>query len=492
MSTDAPTPGAGEHVVVLAANTLAHDTRILKQIDSLVRGGYRVSALAIADNNVEGHEVDNPDRHVYRFRSPREIKKNPLPLCPSTAEGLYEPLDEYFQLYDRVVLDQAYMQKALRLQRAVSSLHWSSKVRKARRLHHRELRARMNNLIAKDDDSRTAARFSLVAWYEAGAVRFVDSSAEFARRIEELGPPRVVHAHDAWTLTAGVMFAGRWGAKLVYDAHEYEPERSPPLPDKMKADFAVFESRSIARADAMITVSSSILDLYQARVPEIDTNLIQNCPEHRFESDEPVQGLRERIGLSSATPLAVFVGLPTLGTRGLQVTLDALMMCPDVHLAILGPRWKAQDAELVAATGEMGLSDRVHLLDPVKPHQVVSAVHDADMSICLIQNVSLSYRYSMPNKLFEALVAGVPTIVSDFPDMGALIHKHRAGLAVDETDPAAVADAMTKILADRAAFVPSGEARSALEVDCTWEGQEKVLLNLYTRLLPPQSVNRAS
>ena len=492
MSTDDPRPAEGQHVLVLAANNLAHDTRILKQIDSLVRGGYQVSALAIADDAVPGHELENPNRHIYRFRTIREKKKNPLPLCPGTAEGLYDPLDAYFRLYDRASEDQEYMRKALRLQRAISSLHWSRKVRKERRRHHRELRTRMNNLIARDDSTRSAARFALIAWYEAGAFGFVDTSSEFSMRIKDLGPPKVVHAHDAYTLTAGVMLSRRWGAKLVYDAHEYEPERSPPLPDKMKADFAVFEHRSISSADGLVTVSSSILDLYKARAPNIDLNLIQNCPELRLDPEEPLPGLRERIGLAPESPLAVFVGLPTLGTRGLQVTLDALQMCPDVHLAILGPRWKAQDAELVAATVEMGLSDRVHLLDPVRPHQVVSAIRDADLSICLIQNVSLSYRFSMPNKLFEALVAGVPTIVSDFPDMGALIRKHRAGLAVDETDPAAVAEAMTRILSDRAAFVPAGEARAALEADCTWQGQERVLLDLYNRLLPPVSASKAS
>lgn len=492
MSTIVPTPGAGEHVLVLAANSLAHDTRILKQISSLVRGGYRVSVLAMADDVTPHHELDDPNRHVYRFRTRREKKKNPLPECSGAAEGLYEPLDEYFRLYDRAAEDQEYMQKALRLQRAISSLHWSRKVRRARRMHHRELRARMSSLIARDDSARTAARFALIAWYEVGAFGFVNGSSEFAKRIDDLGPPKVVHSHDIYTLTAGVMLAKKWGAKLAYDAHEYEPERAPPLADKLKADLASFEDRCIARADALVTVSNSILGLYQGRAPDLDINLIQNCPEHRYEQDVPVQGLRERIGLDPDTPLAVFIGLPTLGPRGLQVTLDAMLICSDLHLAVIGPRWKAQDAELVAATVEMGLSDRVHLLDPVKPDQVVSAIGDADISICLIQNVSLSYRYSMPNKLFEALVAGVPTIVSDLPDMGDFIRKHNTGLVVNETDPTAVADAIQKILADRSDYSPSGEARAALELECTWEGQERVLLGLYNRLLPPASLSNVS
>ena len=481
----------GAHVLALASNALTHDTRILKQIGSLSRAGYRVSALAMGGAEPSAHDLSDPARHIYRFAS-GDLMQDPRPDSAGAASGMYAgavgaAIDRFFEAH-RDVED---IRQGLRLKRLVTGLHWSGAVRRARRRHHRDLRTRIATLI--QDSTAGPERLLVAAGYDAAMRRFTAQAPEWAARLEQAGPPRVVHAHDLYTLGAGIALAERHGARLIYDAHEYEPERMPPLPHAQKQAIVAFEDYALARADATITVSDGIAGFYRRRHSGLDVRLVMNCPEVRAHGKDAdaVPGLRARMGLSPEVPLAAFIGLPTLGGRGLQVVFDALKICPEIHLAILGPRRAELDDALTAALAQMGLSDRVHLLEPVRPHQVVAAIGEADLSLCLIQDHSLSYRHAMPNKLFEALMAGVPTLVSDLPDMAALIREHRAGMVVDQTDATAVANAMQQILADRAAFVPASDAREALAQECSWEGQEAVLLQLYEDLLSETDSSRS-
>ena len=74
-----------------------------------------------------------------------------------------------------------------------------------------------------------------------------------------------------------------------------------------------------------------------------------------------------------------------------------------------------------------GVSDRVEFAAPVPPGKVVESIREAGAGLALIQPVCLSYRMSLPNKLFEYLAAGVPVLASDLPAIGALVPKHGIG-----------------------------------------------------------------
>lgn len=244
MSTEPPTQGSGDHVLVLAIEPPPPESRALDQINALVRAGHEVSLIAITDDGQNDQELQQSERQGL-WTQIRNRKKDPLPDCPGAGARLYKTIFEYFQLYDRSIKDRAYLRKALRLQRSLLSLHWSATVRRERKKQHREFRARVKSMVDKDDKGRTARFFVTVSWYETGVQGYVDGSAEFARRLADVGVPRVIHVHDAFALTSGVLLARRWGVKLVYDAYEHEPERTPLVPDPMKSYVTLFEGGEI-------------------------------------------------------------------------------------------------------------------------------------------------------------------------------------------------------------------------------------------------------
>jgi glycosyltransferase involved in cell wall biosynthesis len=104
------------------------------------------------------------------------------------------------------------------------------------------------------------------------------------------------------------------------------------------------------------------------------------------------------------------------------------------------------------------------------------------MVIC-IQPTSLNHRLSTPNKLFEALAAGVPIVASDLPGMARIVRETGAGVLCDPADPAAIAWALRTILdapADERAALRR-RILAAAHMTYSWEDQEVRLLDAYQR-----------
>jgi glycosyltransferase involved in cell wall biosynthesis len=100
--------------------------------------------------------------------------------------------------------------------------------------------------------------------------------------------------------------------------------------------------------------------------------------------------------------------------------------------------------------------------------------------VVIVQPVCLSYRYSLPNKLFESIHAGVPVVAADLPDLAALVLRYGVGEVVDPSRPELLADAITRILADPH---PYRRAARGARLEVSWGREEAALLDLYTRVL---------
>ncbi len=95
-----------------------------------------------------------------------------------------------------------------------------------------------------------------------------------------------------------------------------------------------------------------------------------------------------------------------------------------------------------------------------------------------------NYLYAYPNKIFEYMAAGIPTISSNFPFWEKIVLDNHCGLSVDPQDVKAMAQAVDQILADEAMAQEMGRrGRKAIEEKYNWLEQEKKLVQLYQRLM---------
>ena len=304
------------------------------------------------------------------------------------------------------------------------------------------------------------------------------------------GPVAAVHAHDIYCLPAGVMLAQRFGVPLVYDAHEYEPARATKI-DSEATDLPLhIEDDCFPHVDRMITVSDGIGDLYAKRYPGPRPTIVMNAPEimeaglaDTVRLRPGFRTVRDRVGLPEDVPLVIFTGGIQREHRGMDKVLEALVHMPGVHLANMGPRHSANDDWFLALARRLGVADRVTLLDPVDARDVPAAISTATIAVCPIQDASLSYRFSLPNKLFEAAFAGLPVCVSDLPEMRRFVETLGIGRAMDQTDPRVIAEALLDVIGNRAAYRPTPEAAAKLEAIYSWPAQAAKLVSLYEDLL---------
>jgi glycosyltransferase involved in cell wall biosynthesis len=124
-------------------------------------------------------------------------------------------------------------------------------------------------------------------------------------------------------------------------------------------------------------------------------------------------------------------------------------------------------------------NDNIFIHEPVTHHQVTKIASSADFGICLIENVSLSNYYCLPNKLFENIFAGLPVIVSNFPDMGELVKKYGVGIIV-ENSAETLMSAVEKI--DSVAFNKENFSFSNL-FELSWDCQAEKIKSVYESIL---------
>lgn len=321
---------------------------------------------------------------------------------------------------------------------------------------------------------------------------FQASSLVFATNLlrEEIPcKPDLIHAHDFYTLPGAILLSQRYGAKLLYDAHEYEPGRASKMPPEGPLLVDKMELDCLRYVDRMTTPAPIASKLYSERFLGPHPGVIMNAPEidlsHLTEGaiDSDLPNLRERTGVTHSEKVIIYTGGVQQEKRGLDKVVEALVELPDYHLVILGPRHDRDDAWLLDCARVCGVFDRIHMLPPVEARDVVASIRDADVAICPIQDAGISYRYCFPNKLFEATFALVPICVSDLPELRNFVTRLGNGRTMDQTSPKRIAATLREVVENREKYQMSDRTKKLLIEEYSWPAQVKILTKLVGELL---------
>jgi len=149
-----------------------------------------------------------------------------------------------------------------------------------------------------------------------------------------------------------------------------------------------------------------------------------------------------------------------------------------VRLRIVGPARDGYEAELTELARREGVAERVEFAGAVAPERVLEAAGEADVGLVLIEPICLSYRMSLPNKLFEYVAAGVPVLGSDLPEIGRLIGEHGIGLVAQPDQVADIASKLTEMLRPERSREFRLAVRRAAE-QLSWQREALVLAENY-------------
>lgn len=291
--------------------------------------------------------------------------------------------------------------------------------------------------------------------------------------------PRAVAAMDLFALPAASRLARRCAAPLAYDAREFYFALGPLGGRGLRQRLlAAAERHYIARAD-MVTVSGPLdADILAERyaLPRRPVVILNTPP---YADAAPSGRLRQQHGIPAGATVLLYQGVVHHG-RGLEPVMRAMATMPDAHTVVLGDG-PARPA-LAATADRLGVASRMHWHGSVPYDELHDWTCGADIGLCLIEPVSLSYAYALPNKFFEYMRARRPQLVSDLPALRAMVDRYPVGMLVDPALAAAdIVEAIRQIRlpATYRAFVEQCEAIHEL----SFERQQTVVVDCYTALL---------
>ena len=315
-------------------------------------------------------------------------------------------------------------------------------------------------------------------------LRFLVHEWRLARRLRAL-QPTVLHAHDTNALVPVALAAKRLGVPYVYDAHDLWLGR--PRRDRGRIYFALsqayhgfVERRLVPRAAAVLTVSPPIVGHLRRRYRLPVVHLVPNYPESdtaRLERRE-LRDLPGGEAIDPDLPVVLYLGGLMRG-RGIEGLIQAMASVPQAQLVSLGEGQLLEPLRAAAASN----GARVTFLPPVPTDVVNAYAASATVGVSPYVPEGLNNRYSLPNKLFHYLAAGIPVVASDFRQVREVVEGSGSGIVVDTTRPEAIARAIRRVLADPAEAAAMGaRGRAAVEERFNWQASAAVLRDAYEHL----------
>lgn len=285
----------------------------------------------------------------------------------------------------------------------------------------------------------------------------------------------VITCHSLPLLPAAVVLSKLTRASLVYSPHELETEwvNSRGLRRMISR---VMERILIRDAHAVIVVSPSIAVWYRENYPGVEVTVVRNIPPGDAGITERDDRLRKRFAIDEHDLVFLYQGGLGPG-RAIPLLLKVFAQGapPGRHLIIMGKGPHA--AEVRAAARECR---NIHFMPMVASQDSGRFTAGADIGLNVIENICLSYYYSLGNKVFEYINSGVPVLVSHFPDMSEIVETHRCGWTVEPTEKALLAF-VTSVSKDDIARCRNFALIARKQL--TWENEEELLLATYRTVL---------
>jgi glycosyltransferase involved in cell wall biosynthesis len=493
IGTGGATPPATRSIVHLVHNTFTHDTRVLSEARSAAAGGDVVAVAAVSGRDLPEREeaggvrtirfsFDPIDTRFWRNRSRvsrpwrfrrqaagwavRESRGGP-PGCVRAGAGVVAAVVALPWVAVTIVYHFG-----MRLLDAVL------------RLVHVPAPSR---IVGEWIEAR--ARSAVFVGHRPLRLRDWGRRIERAVEVGDLPSADVWHADDLETLPLALGLRRRFGGRVVFDSHELFLDAAGRV--RMgwfrRAILRAAERRWIVQADAVVTVNRAVATELRRRYGIAMPVVVRNCrplwsPPPGFVS--PIRAAVAAAGLDPVRPIVIAHG-GFQAERGFEETLAATIDLPDVNVVFLG--YGPLDASFRAIAAAPPWRGRLAVLPPVAPDDVVPWLAGADVSACLIQPTTVNHRLSTPNKLFEAIMAGVPIVASDLPAIAEIVTSFGVGRLVGPRDRAATTAAIGSYLAmgDEECAEQRASARHAATVEINWEHEFVALAALYDSLVPP-------
>jgi len=281
-----------------------------------------------------------------------------------------------------------------------------------------------------------------------------------------------IHANDLEALPLAAVAARQLGCLLVYDAHEYSPlefESSPIWRLLQTHHIRYFLNRYGPMVDASMTVAPLIAKRYRDEW-QLDPIVVRNISELVDVKDHFVDPRQIRLIHHGGANRE----------RKLEAMIETLSLCDErFHLdfMLVGNEKYIKQLQVLSERMAPG---KITFRPPVPPDRIVRVIAEYDVGIYILSPDIYNCYVSLPNKLFDFIMAGLAVIIGPSPSMAEIVHQYNLGRVAPSFKPADVAKMLDRLSAEQIEEMRRA-ARSASKTLNADNEMQKVI-DLYDRL----------
>jgi len=287
----------------------------------------------------------------------------------------------------------------------------------------------------------------------------------------------LIHANDWDTIPVAVRAARETNAKVLFDAHEnyLEQYAENKIWKWMIAPFRKYLMRQYDDISGMITVSSAFKVFYK-EVFGWDGQVIMSAAQYLkmpFRSVNP-----QKIEI-------VHHGI-ALKQRHIEKIIDVVALLEDrFHLNLILLSGKRSNClQELKDHAEKVAPGRVTFLDPIPPEKLIYSLNEFDIGIPFMYFKQGNYFQTLPNKFFDAIMAGLAIIVSPQPMMAEIVQQNDIGMISGDQSPETMAALLNSLTIEKI----DEFKRNSLELAKTLNAETEMgkLMKIYADLVEEQ------
>lgn len=283
-------------------------------------------------------------------------------------------------------------------------------------------------------------------------------------------------SNDLDTLLPNYLVSRLKKTPVIYDTHEY----FTGVPELVNRPFVRrfwkrIEKWIFPKLDNIITVNNSIASLYTKEY-NVNIKVVRNIPP---KPDSPENMSRKELGLPEKKPIILLQGAGINVQRGAEEAIEAMQFIDNALFLIIGSGDVIDILHNLVK--ELNLNEKVLFLPKQPFDHLIHYTKCADIGVTIDKDTNINYRYSLPNKLFDYINAGIPVLASSLVEIKHIVEKYDIGILIESHDPEHIAMKIKYMLENKKRRAQWKKNLKKASLELNWNTEEKILLEIFSK-----------
>ena len=288
----------------------------------------------------------------------------------------------------------------------------------------------------------------------------------------------LIYSNDLDTLPACFLTSKLRKKQIIYDTHEYFTE-VPELVSRPKIQriWEKIEEFIFPKLNKIITVNQSIANLYTEKYGK-QIEVIRNIQiTYRPEYHKT----REELDLPTEKHILILQGSGINIQRGAEEACLTMNYLPDNFLLLI-----CGNGDAIPVVKDIVYKNHLENNVIFKPKMDFEELRQytmaADLGLAIDKDTNINYHYSLPNKLFDYIHAGIPVLASKLVELEKIINEFDIGYFIQNHKPEHIAATIQQIFENEEVYQQKKKNTIKASQALNWENEEKKLMKVIQKI----------